>query len=241
MSRGYRVTHRKTVNPGEPNDCGISNNGYKPIKIIVFTFTGRYILCTEKADETYGDVKKALLPEIIPKILPNQRRKLLFFENPNNRPEDEFIGPKDEIPDHRKLPQEGPIEIQLLVEDALPPYYLTMESISVKSDKIMKDTRFYRRLMEVAEDAKEYYEHLIEYSKKTKEEKEIAIAEFDILEFYSIMSLLENNLIDYDHRTANIIMHLLYAFEGAVYSLDSHEIAVIIYNYEHLVKKVKVV
>jgi len=241
MSRGYRVTHRNTVNQGtvEPEvDCGV-NSGYKSIKIIVFTFTGRYILCTENFRETYGDVKKALLPEIIPKSLDNQKRKILFFENPNNRP---VIDPKDEIPDDRPLPQEGPIEIQLLVEDEWPPYHLTKESILSEIRRIMENKTFYESLVSVGKETKEYYKSLIEDSEKTREEKEIAIVKFNILETYSIMSLLEYNLINYEPYNSATLYEMLNQFRFAVLVGDVRDIAgIILYYNDCFEQKVKVV
>jgi hypothetical protein len=93
---------------------------------------------------------------------------------------------------------------------SIDAYTLTKESILKKREKMMKeDPELCERLQRVGNEA--------------KEEMEI---EFDMIEIYVIMTLLETRLIDVEDHNARVFMHLLHDCTVSASTGDSHDIEV---------------
>ena len=100
-------------------------------------------------------------------------------------------------------------------------YTLTKESIEAKSNELMKkNPKFCQRLKAVGDEAKH----------------EMRV-EFDILEIYSIMSLLETRLIDIEPHNARTLMHILHDCAVSAGTGDSHEIEVNVNYYKDCFEK----
>jgi hypothetical protein len=104
-------------------------------------------------------------------------------------------------------------------------YTLTKESILKKRDAMMKkNTEFCQHLKVVGDAAKD----------------EMGV-EFDIIEIYSIMNLLETRLIDSEPKNASTLMYMIHDCAVAAGTGDSHEIEVIVkYYQDYFEEKVKV-
>lgn len=109
--------------------------------------------------------------------------------------------------------------------DSTTAYTLTKKSILKKrDDMVKKNPDFCQRLKVVGDEAKE----------------EMGI-EFDIIEIYAIMSLLENRLIDVEPYNARTLMYMLHDCAVSAGTGDSHDIEVNVKYYKDCFeKKVKV-
>lgn len=94
-------------------------------------------------------------------------------------------------------------------------YTLTKESILKKREEMMeKNPKFCQSLQRVGNEA--------------KEEMDI---EFDMIEIYAIMTLLETRLIDVDPENARVLMSILHNCAVSAGTGDSHEIEVNVHYY----------
>ena len=99
--------------------------------------------------------------------------------------------------------------------ESIAAYTLTKESILKKRDEMVKkNPKFFESLQRVGNEA--------------KEEMEI---EFDMIEIYVIMTLLETRLINVEDHNARVFMHLLHDCAVSAGTGDSHEIEVNVWYY----------
>lgn len=100
-------------------------------------------------------------------------------------------------------------------------YTLTKESILKKRDAMMKkNPDFCKSLQVVGNEAK----------------AKMGI-EFDIIEIYSIMSLLETRLIDVEPHNARTLMHMIHDCAVSAGTGDSHDIEVNVQYYKDFFEK----
>jgi hypothetical protein len=100
-------------------------------------------------------------------------------------------------------------------------YTLTKESLTQKRDAMMKKNPDFCQLLKVVGD-------------EAKEEMGI---EFDIIEIYTIMSLLETRLIDTEPHNARTLMYMIHACAVSAGTGDSHDIEVNVQYYKDCFEK----
>jgi hypothetical protein len=110
MSRGYRMRYHDI---NDINDVPVDPT-HLPTRIIVNTMTGsQYTLFTERAGETYGDVKVALLPHIVLPKIPRRtsiRRLALSLRTADG-------GLDIDVDDREILPPDNEVVLELIVRD----------------------------------------------------------------------------------------------------------------------------
>ncbi len=100
-------------------------------------------------------------------------------------------------------------------------YTLTKESITQKRDEMMKkNPKFCQSLQRVGNEAKE----------------EMGV-EFDILEIYTIMNMLETRLIDSEPKNVATLMYMIHDCAVASGTGDSHQIEVVVKYYQDCFEK----
>ena len=108
MSRSYRMRHHTEA----PNPL-IVDPSYRPTQITVQMMTGvNHILFTERAGETYGDVKRVLLPYIVLEDMPFIVRSQVTLVLKNNDGSYRPILHDDEI-----VPDNNDVVVELLLKE----------------------------------------------------------------------------------------------------------------------------